>query len=44
VAVQGWHPVEDIVQCGFGRAPVVMANEAHSGLVSTGSALTEDGA
>ena len=30
--MEGWHPVEDIVRWGFGRAPVVMANEAHSGL------------
>jgi hypothetical protein len=32
VAVQGWHPVEDMIQWGFTRAPVVMANEAHDGL------------
>jgi hypothetical protein len=32
VAVEGWHPVEDIVRWGFAHAPVVMANEAHSGL------------
>jgi len=29
--MQGWRPVEDLVRWGFGRAPVVMANEAHSG-------------
>jgi hypothetical protein len=32
VAMEGWHPVEDLIQWGFGHAPVVMANEAHSGL------------
>jgi hypothetical protein len=32
VAVQGWRPVEELVQWGFARAPVVMANEAHNGL------------
>jgi hypothetical protein len=30
--VQGWRPVEELTQWGFGHAPVVMANEAHSGL------------
>jgi hypothetical protein len=30
--VEGWCPVEELVQWGFGRAPVVMANEAHDGL------------
>jgi len=30
--VEGWRPVEDIVRWGFAHAPVVMANEAHSGL------------
>jgi len=30
--VQGWRPVEDLIRWGFGQAPVVMANEAHSGL------------
>lgn len=30
--MEGWHPVEDIVRWGFGQAPVVMANEFHSGL------------
>jgi hypothetical protein len=30
--VEGWRPVEDIVRWGFGQAPVVMANEFHSGL------------
>ncbi len=30
--MEGWRPVEDIVRWGFGQAPVVMANEAHSGL------------
>lgn len=28
----GWLPVEDLTQFGFARSPVVMANEAHSGL------------
>jgi hypothetical protein len=31
VAVEGWHPVEDMIQWGFTQAPVVMANEAHDG-------------
>jgi hypothetical protein len=31
-AVQGWRPVEDLIRWGFGQSPVVMANEAHSGL------------
>ena len=30
--MQGWRPVEDLIRWGFGRAPVVMANEAHNGL------------
>jgi hypothetical protein len=30
--VDGWCSVEELVQWGFGRAPVVMANEAHNGL------------
>jgi hypothetical protein len=30
--VEGWQPVEDVVRWGFGQVPVVMANEAHSGL------------
>ena len=30
--VEGWRPVEDLVQWGFAHAPVVMANEAHDGL------------
>jgi hypothetical protein len=30
--VEGWCPVEELVRWGFGHAPVVMANEAHSGL------------
>jgi len=30
--VEGWRPVEDIVRWGFAHAPVVTANEAHSGL------------
>lgn len=30
--MEGWQPVEDIVRWGFGQGPVVMANEAHSGL------------
>jgi hypothetical protein len=33
--VEGWRPVEDIVRWGFGQAPVVMANEFHSGLGRT---------
>jgi hypothetical protein len=32
VAVEGWRPVEELVQWGFAHAPVVMANEAHNGL------------
>ncbi len=30
--MDGWCPVEELVQRGFGHAPVVMANEAHNGL------------
>jgi hypothetical protein len=30
--VDGWCSVEELVQWGFAHAPVVMANEAHSGL------------
>jgi hypothetical protein len=30
--VEGWCSVEELVQWGFGHAPVVMANEAHNGL------------
>jgi hypothetical protein len=30
--VEGWCSVEELVRWGFGHAPVVMANEAHSGL------------
>jgi hypothetical protein len=30
--VEGWRSVEELVQWGFAHAPVVMANEAHSGL------------
>jgi hypothetical protein len=30
--VEGWCSVEELVQCGFAHAPVVMANEAHNGL------------
>jgi hypothetical protein len=30
--VDGWHPVEDVIRWGFAQSPVVMANEAHSGL------------
>ena len=30
--MEGWRPVEDLVRWGFGQAPVVMANELHSGL------------
>jgi hypothetical protein len=30
--VDGWRSVEELVQWGFAHAPVVMANEAHSGL------------
>jgi hypothetical protein len=32
VAVEGWHPVEDVIAWGFTQAPVVMANEAHDGM------------
>src|SRR6516162_11460864 len=31
-AVDGWQPVEELTRWGFARAPVVMANEAHSAL------------
>jgi hypothetical protein len=30
--VEGWRSVEDLTQWGFTHAPVVMANEGHSGL------------
>ena len=30
--VEGWCPVEALTLWGFGCSPVVMANEAHSGL------------
>ena len=30
--MDGWCSVEELVQWGFAHAPVVMANEAHSGL------------
>jgi hypothetical protein len=30
--VEGWCSVEDLTRWGFSHAPVVMANEAHSGL------------
>ena len=30
--MQDWRPVEELIQWGFAQAPVVMANEAHSGL------------
>jgi len=30
--VDGWQPVEELTRWGFAHAPVVMANEAHSGL------------
>ena len=46
VAVEGWGPegwcsVEDLVRRAFARAPVVMANEAHSALaVSTDNEMT----
>ncbi len=30
--MDGWRSVEELVQWGFAHAPVVMANEAHSGL------------
>ena len=30
--VEGWCSVEDLVRWAFAHAPVVMANEAHSGL------------
>ena len=29
--VEGWCSVEELVRWGFAHAPVVMANEAHSG-------------
>lgn len=39
--VEGWCPVEDLVRWGFAHAPVVMANEAHNGLVvSTDNEMT----
>jgi hypothetical protein len=31
-AVEGWRSVEELIGWGFAHAPVVMANEAHSGL------------
>jgi hypothetical protein len=31
-AVEGWRSVEELVRWRFAHAPVVMANEAHSGL------------
>ena len=31
-AVDGWRSVEELTQCGFARAPVVMVNEAHNRL------------
>lgn len=30
--MEGWCSVEDLTQWGFSQSPVVMANEAHSGL------------
>ncbi|HEX5297104.1 MAG TPA: hypothetical protein VFW50_08965 [Streptosporangiaceae bacterium] len=30
--MEGWRPVENVIQWGFGQRPVVMANEAHDGL------------
>jgi hypothetical protein len=30
--VDGWCPVEELIRWGFAHAPVLMANEAHSGL------------
>ena len=30
--MDGWQPVEELTRWGFAQAPVVMANEAHSGL------------
>ena len=30
--MEGWRPVEDVIQWGFAQRPVVMANEAHNGL------------
>ena len=27
--MEGWRPVEELIQWGFAHAPVVMANEAH---------------
>ena len=31
--MEGWRPVEDLIRWGFAHAPVVMANEAHDGVV-----------
>jgi hypothetical protein len=30
--MDGWCPVEGLTQRGFGHAPVLMADEAHSGM------------
>lgn len=38
--VQGWCPVEDLIRCGFGQSPVVMVNEAHSGLTRFDQTVT----
>jgi hypothetical protein len=40
--VEGWRPVEDIVRWGFGQAPVVMANEFHSGWAHGPSGCDDD--
>jgi hypothetical protein len=44
VAVEDWHPVEDVIEWGFAQRPVVMADNADALVVSTDDALTEDGA
>jgi hypothetical protein len=31
--MDGWCSVEDLTRLGFARSPVVMANEAHNGLL-----------
>ena len=41
--MERWCSVEDLVRWAFAHAPVMMANEAHSGLarcVSTGNEMT----
>ncbi len=34
-AMEDWRPVEELIGWGFAHAPVVMANEAHSGPART---------